>query len=451
LEESVKLSGWVVRPGDYQWKPTMRLVDLLPSLAALRPEADAHYILIKRDNPPDRAVELSSANLVKALADPSGPANVVLKPRDELHIFSVHEDRATLVKPMLDRARATSSPAQPVREVWVEGAVHHPGRYPWSQAMTVDDLIDAAGGLTERAYLPAVELTRAAAIGAQTREPARQLIDITRSAVDGEARVVLQPSDRIVVRRIPQWEEDGVVELFGEVKFPGRYPIARGERLSQVIRRAGGLTDAAYPQAAVFLRQSVREREQQYLERLTAQLERDLGVLKTEGPEIGIKREAALLEGEALLRQMRAAKATGRMVVRLNEILRADADYDVTVQPGDKLVIPQRPDEITIIGEVYYPTSHVYIAGHTRDQYLQLSGGITERGNKRAVYVVRADGSVIPPSGWFGGDVAVGPGDTVIVPLKVDRISKLKLITDISTIIYQLAITAAALNVIGVL
>ena len=450
LEQSVRLSGWVVRSGAYQWKPEMRLLDLIPSRAVLRADADAGYVLIKRENPQDRFVELLGANLAKALADPRGRHNIALLPQDEVQIFSVHEDRATLIKPMLERARATASPAHPAREVWVEGAVHHPGRYPWSANMVVDDLVEAAGGLTERAYTAEAELTRSTVVQGKSREQTHLIVSLAHAAGSADSATSLQPYDRLVVRRVPKWEEEGLVEILGEVKFPGRYPVVRGERLSEVIQRAGGLTDAAYARAAVFLRQSVREREQQYLERLTAQLERDLVIFKTEASDIGVKKEAAIMEGEALLRQMHAAKATGRMVIKLDELVNARADYDVVVQPGDKLVIPPRPDEITVIGEVYYPTSHVYVAGHTRDQYVQLSGGVTERGNKRAVYVVRADGSVSPPSGWFGGDVAVGPGDTVIIPLKVDRVSNLKLFTDISTILYQFAVTAAALDAIGV-
>jgi protein involved in polysaccharide export with SLBB domain len=138
------------------------------------------------------------------------------------------------------------------------------------------------------------------------------------------------------------------------------------------------------------------------------------------------------------------------MVIQLDAVVAHRDGYDVVMQTGDKLVIPQRPDDITVVGEVYYPTSHVYALNHARDDYIRLSGGITERGNKRAIYVVHADGAVSPPSGWFGGEIPLGPGDTIIVPVKVDRITNLKLFTDVSTILFQLAVTAAALNTIGV-
>jgi len=252
------------------------------------------------------------------------------------------------------------------------------------------------------------------------------------------------------VRRVPHWDEEGMVEILGEVRFPGRYPIARGERLSQVIERAGGFTRAAYPRAAIFLRESLRQREQEHLEQLIAQLEQDLALVGAEGPEIGVRKDSALREGEVLLRQMRAARATGRMVVDLAAVMNPEDDYDVTMQDGDRLIIPQRPDEVTVLGEVYHPTSHVYVPGRTVDDYVALSGGATERAHRRATFVVHADGSVTPPRGWFADAASVGPGDTVIVPVKIDRVSNLKLFTDISTILFQLSVTAAALDSIGV-
>lgn len=449
MEESVSVSGHVQRPGGRPWRTGFRLTNVIPSIAHLRPDADPRYILVTRTNPTDGTTELIGADLLAAIERPESEANIVLAPRDSIRVFDLHEDRATLIKPMLAHTRASTSPTRPVREVSVEGAVHHPGLYPWSPTMRMSDLLAAAGGLTDRAYTLEAELTRFVFTAGKAREQARRVVDLAQ--VGGESNIPLEPYDQLVVRRIPKWEEAGVIEIQGEVKFPGKYPIARGERLSRIIQRAGGLTTEAYPKAAVFLRESVRQREQEYLERLAAQLERDLGIVSIEGADIGVKKEAALAEGHALLRQMRAAKAVGRMVVNLDAVLDVREGYDLVVQPGDKLHIPQRPEEVMVLGEVYHPTSHLYAPNLDRNSYVRLSGGITERGNKRAVYVVHADGAVTPPGGWFGGNADIGPGDTVIVPLKVDRISKLKLFTDISTVLFQLAVTAAALDAIGIL
>lgn len=446
---AVRLVGHVLQPGDHEWREGMRLSDVIPSLQTLQADADTRYALVTRERADNRRLEIIGADPAKALAHPGGPSDTVLQPRDEVRVFGVHDDRASLIRPLLERAKRASSPERPWREVRVGGSVHHPGSYPWSPGMTVEDLIHAGGGLTERAYTLEAELTRYAVPEGERRVQVRELIRLDPANSNGmSAR--LQPHDRLVVRHVPRWEEEGAVEILGEVRFPGRYPIARGERLSQVIERAGGLTGAAYPRAAIFLRESVRQREQDYLQQLVTQLERDLVLVKSEGAEIGVRKETALLEGEALLRQMRAAKATGRMVVDLSAVLDVNEGYDVVMQAGDRLVIPTRPDEVTVIGEVYYPTSHVYVAKRDREEYLRLSGGITERGNKRAAYIVHADGSVSPPRRWFENEPVVGPGDTIIVPIKVDRIGNLKLFTDISTILFQLAVTAAALDTIGV-
>lgn len=451
LDEAVMVEGRVTRPGSRPWRPEIRLTDVLPSLASLQPEADARYLLVIHQNRAEGSIELRGANLLAALAAPESEANIVLRAGETLRVFDRREDRATLVKPLLQRARASTAPSRPMREVTIEGAVHHPGRYPWAPSMRVTDLVDAAGGLTDQAYTLEAELTRRFTVDGRSREQARQVVDLAAALKSGEKNVALEPYDQLVVRRVPKWSEEGTVEIVGEVQFPGRYPVARGERLSRVLQRAGGLTGFAYPKGAIFLRDSVRQREQEYLDRLAAQLERDLGVFATAGPELGVKKEIALAEGQALLQQMRAAKATGRMVIDLAAVLDVREGYDIVIQPGDKLVIPQRPDEVTVLGEVYYPTSHLHVAGHSSSEYIRLSGGVTERGNKRAIYVVHADGSVSPPRGWFAGGADVGPGDTVIVPLKVDRISNLKLFTDISTILFQLAVTTAALDAIGVL
>jgi protein involved in polysaccharide export with SLBB domain len=267
---------------------------------------------------------------------------------------------------------------------------------------------------------------------------------------DAQKDIVLRTHDQLIIRRIPKWDEEGVIEIAGEVKFPGKYPIARNEKLSDVLRRAGGLTDQAYPKGALFVRESVREREQEHLERLATKLERDLAVLGVQEPDAGVKKEVALAEGQTLLRQLRTVKAAGRTVIKLDDLLQGREGYEVTVQKGDKLFIPRRPQEVTVLGEVYYPTSHLYDQKLTVNDYVKLSGGVTEKGKKSAMYVVRADGSVSPPTGWFSRNAELGPGDTIVVPLKVDRVSGLKLFGEITTILFQLAVTVAALDAAGV-
>jgi protein involved in polysaccharide export with SLBB domain len=377
--------------------------------------------------------------------------DVALQPRDEVHVFSLRAKREALIKPLIEQARLRSAPDKPVPEVGIEGVVHQPGVYPLSSGMRVSDLLRAAGGLTDRAYTVEAELTRFTVIAGKEREQSRLSVDVAAILKNESAHdTSLKAYDRLVIRRIPKWDEQGVIELAGEVRFPGKYPVVRNEKLSDVIKRAGGLTEQAYPKGSVFVRESVRQREQEHLERLAGKLEQELALFALQGPEVGVKIDAAVAEGKVLLRQLRSTKAAGRMVIKVDALLDGSERYDVIVQTGDKLYIPQRPQEVTVLGEVHYPTSHLFDKRASTSDYVDLSGGVTEKGNKRAIYVVHADGSVSVAGRWFRADPEPAPGDTVIVPLKVDRISSLKLFTDISTVIFQLAVTVAALNSIGI-
>ncbi len=450
VERVVFLSGHVQRPGSYQWVPGMRLTDLIPSMLDLLPDVDSRYLLITRENLADRTIELLSADLAAALKEPESDADPELRPRDTVTVFSIQGGRETVIGPLLDRARAQSAYDRPAREVVVSGMVHHPGRYPLVPNMKVSGLLSAAGGLTDSAYTLEARLTRFTTVAGGERR--QELLSVDLAGVLREDRgkdLLVAPYDQLVVSRIPKWDMAGTVKIRGEVRFPGEYPIVRGEKLSELLKRAGGLTDEAFPKGAVFLRESVRVREQAHLDRLADQLERDLAVASTQSQDLG-KTAVAIAEGRILLQRLRAAKAVGRVAIDLDSLTSGRGDYDVSLQDGDQLHIPQKPDEVTVVGEVYYPTSHLFNKKLGRNDFVRLSGGVSERGNSRAVYVVHADGSVSAPSGWFHRSDRVGPGDTVVVPLKVERISTLKLVTDVTQVLYQLAVSAAALKVLGV-
>ena len=139
------------------------------------------------------------------------------------------------------------------------------------------------------------------------------------------------------------------------------------------------------------------------------------------------------------------------MVINVPELIDGDEDYDLVLQDGDELYIPQRPDDVAVLGEVYHPTAQLYQRGTSLGRYIKQSGGVTKKGDKRGIYVVHADGNVSPISRWFRRDPRVGPGDTIIVPLKLDRVSGLKLATDVTQVVYQITVSLATLRTIGVI
>ncbi len=451
IDKAVLLSGHVYRPGSYQWHEGMRLTDLIPSMWDLMPDVDPRYVLIRRESTSDRTIEAVSADLVEAMKDPSGPANILLKPRDSIHVFSIQDDRRKVIDPLLQEMRDQASNTGMRKEVGIFGNVHHPGQYPLTPHMTADDLVKAAGGPTDAAYTLEAELSRFTVKDGRERDQEHMKLDMAGVLAQrtGE-NIQLKPYDRLVVQRIPKWLEGGEIELDGEFRFPGKMPVRRGEKLSDILKRAGGLTKEAYPEGAVFIRESVRENEQEHMSRLADQLQRDLALAAGSVSDAGQDKQAALAQGRALLQQLRAAKATGRMVIHLSSVLEhKGGKYDFTVQPGDRLIVPQRPDSVAVMGEVYYPTAHLYHSSNPMT-YIDQSGGVTETGNRKGIYVIHADGGVERLHRWFW-HTHVDPGATIIVPVKVDRVSTLRLTTDITKVIYQISISLASMRTLGII
>ena len=276
-----------------------------------------------------------------------------------------------------------------------------------------------------------------------------ELINISLSRIladDVSADLTLTPHDVLNIKEIPQWRDRGLVTIEGEVRFPGTYTIQRSERLSSVIARAGGLSDIAFAEGAVFLRTELRRREQQQLDELSERLESEVAIAAAS--ETGDTESAAARQ--ALLDQLNATVATGRLVIDLQQVLSGSSDdvSDVALKDGDRLLVPQQAQTVTIIGEVQYPTSHVYELDIDRDEYIDRSGGTTQNADDKRIYIVRADGAVVAStrSRFFRrrSTQIIRPGDTIVVPLDADRISKLTLWTNVSTIIYNIGVAAAA-------
>jgi protein involved in polysaccharide export with SLBB domain len=259
---------------------------------------------------------------------------------------------------------------------------------------------------------------------------------------------------------LPEWATADTVEIMGEVRFPGTYAIARGEQLSKLLERAGGVTDMAFPEGAFFVREELREREKQRLEELSRKLEVDLASLALQLAQEDTKQQPSLEIVRSLADQLRGVEPTGRLVIDLPKLIRDTrggrrSEFDVTLMDGDQLFIPPITQEVTVTGEVFYPTSHLYKKGLDRDKYVNMSGGATAKADRKRIYVVRANGSVATASAstsWFEAvdPDEVSPGDTIVVPLDVERVRPISLWTSVSQIIYQLAIAAASANAIGV-
>lgn len=453
LEDSVAVNGYVHRPGEYQFRPGMRIADVIPSMDELKANADQRYLLVRRELQPDRRIRVFSADLERALAEPNSPANFELAARDQIFVFDLESGRDRIIEPLMRELRMQSHIDEPTAEVSVAGRIKVPGKYPLEPGMKVRDLLRAGGSLDEAAYGGHAELTRYEVVNGESRQAELIEIDLRR-AIEGDAaaNIPLKPFDYLVIKEVPLWAAQEVVEVGGEVKFPGRYPIHRGETLRSVMERAGGLSDLAFVEGAVFTRQELKEREKRQLETLASRMQSDVAQFSLmTAQETGKDAGQALAVGQSLLSNLRDAEPVGRLVIDLKRSMAANpgSEQDIVLKDGDRLLVPRITQEVTVIGEVQSATSHLYRADLARDDYIGMSGGLSPRADDDRIYVVRADGSVVSRSGnaWFsGGGVDIKTGDTIVAPLDTERMRPLPLWQAVTSIIYNLAISAAAVN-----
>ncbi|MEJ0005353.1 MAG: SLBB domain-containing protein [Steroidobacteraceae bacterium] len=459
LDAGVRVQGHVFTPGAVAWHQGMKLTDALQSVDDLRPDADLHYVLIRRELPPDRHVVAVSADLAAALARPDSAANLLLLARDEITVFDFQTGRERIIQPLLDDLRLQGDSSRPASIVRVDGRVKVPGEYPLEQGMRVRDLIRAGGSLADSAYGGLAELARYEIVDGQSRQT--QLIEVDLAAAlrgEANANILLQPFDALSIKEISLWGDRERVVLAGQVRFPGTYAIKHGETLKSVLARAGGLTEFAFPEGAVFSRTELLAREQQQLDFLGQRMQTDIATMALQASGASqlngqnSNPAGSLAIGQTLLAQLKSARAVGRLVIDLPRVISepTGSEDDVMLRNGDTLTVPRYEQEVTVIGEVQSVTSHLYRADLTRADYIALSGGMTIHADKSKIYVVRANGSVVANTGGFfrinSGDVKIHPGDTIVVPLDTERLPPLPMWQAITQILYNIAVSVAAVH-----
>ena len=452
IDNVVSLVGAVERAGDYEWREGIVLRDLLQDSESLNPEADRSYGLIRREGA-DGRIAFHHFSPAGFFGEVETEANFKLNPRDVVILLDRKDSRkrSESLQPLLRELSLQSSPSKGVKLVSISGLVHFPGTYPLSQGMTVSTLLGAAGGLKDAAYASAAELTRMNVTGGKLAKVEHLVIE-SLSSLEANASLDfnLQPYDSLNVKPIPAWREKEVVEVTGEVLFPGAYPIKSGETISQVIQRAGGLSKQAYPEGAIFTRASLRAKEDRQRQRLIVQLESDIANLALKSPS---QQDAFQAQSVAsgLLSRLKSTESVGRLVIDLAGLLSGKTDRSIEARGGDRLFVPRIPYEVSVVGEVQFPTSHLHEKKFDMEDYIKRSGGYTANADKSRVFTVQANGAVLAKggSGWFSaasGGGRIMPGDVIVAPIDVKQTQLLENITNATQIIYQLAVAAAAVN-----
>ena len=353
--------------------------------------------------------------------------------------------RFNLLKPIIAKLKQQASVAMAMQLVEINGHITYPGVYPLTVNGEVNDLIAAAGGLLESAYTEQAEITRVMDGDASKVKHIKFNLQAAMLGSNGE-NIALRSKDSINIFSIPNWQENVKVELKGEVKFPGIYTIRRGETLSNLLERAGGFSEFAAPNAAIFTREAIRKQEQQQLAKLSEDLRRDIASKSFENSVSS--NSLSYDEMNKLLNDLANVEAVGRLVIDLPLIV--EDKQNLVLQNGDTLYVPSKRDSISVIGEVNYATSHLFKQGITVDDYIDLSGGLKERAADERIYIIKANGSVkIPSTGsWFAVNDTntLEAGDTIVVPMNADYMDNLTLWSTATQIVYQLGVAVAAIS-----
>lgn len=406
---AIYFEGHVVRPGRLPYTDGMHLSDVLHSYRDMLPEPAAHGEII-RLVPPDLHAETIDFNVPDVLI---GNTSIDLEPFDTIRIFGRYE---------VDAPKVT-----------IRGEVLRPGAYPLSKGMTAAQLVRMAGGFKRDALLESADLTSYDVIHGNrvVENLAAVQIGSAVAGTDPNADVLLKPGDILSIHQITNWNDIGEsVTIEGQVQFPGSYGFQDGEHLSSVLRRAGGLLSTSYPMGAVLIREQVRDLQQKSREELIRQIETNSAAARL-SPNLGAGGAGETLQlikaqEDEVLSNLKSHPPTGRMVIHISADIDswANTPADIELRRGDVLTIPKQPGFVLVTGQVYNSTALTFMPNKTAGWYLSHAGGTNSTANRKEVFIIRANGSVVGrhSGGFFDANVLstkLDPGDVVVVPQKI--------------------------------
>ena len=545
LSNAILVTGHFRKPGFYPWFDGMTILDIVQSKDDLLRMTDMNYILIKRESPLDLSYEIFQLNL-EDLFDANNPKeNISLQDRDEVIFFpsmlktnliktvvteneydnqndqlallyakksldefvnqkelqplatnqanqinqsqlnnskyfhySVYSYcildndflakllvfaeelgpfydqtqsnkeltqfcRRQILDPIISIIEQQASPNNPEQTITIFGNVAFPGKYPLAKNATIADGLAASGGLQGLSYMDEIDISKKS-------YPGKELVETSQlSEYSLIENTPLDSLDIITVKRLSY--SPATVSIEGEVYFPGTYPISEDETFTSLIDRAGGFTDQAGIGNTFFQRRSLIESEIQRFNEAQDSLKRQLLLAGSSQSFGNADDSAAYIDRLMLLaeKDLPESSMLGRLVIDIEAMIN-NPSKNISLINGDRIVIPRIPQTIKVIGEVYAPNSHIFNDEYSANDYIDLSGGLNDFADRRNAYIIKPTGSVISlaSSGGFFRDTSssIQPGDTLVIPIKINTFSGLKATTEVTQIIYQMALAAAAVN-----
>lgn len=398
FQNRLEIRGAVYRPGIYELGVEVQTVRQLVNKAdGLMGDAFVNRAVLYRERE-DLTHEVMQID-IKGIMDNVRP-DIALQKNDILYIPSIHD--------LTDFGR-----------VEIYGEVAHPGDYPYADNMTLEDLVIQAGGLKEAASLVRVDVSRRIKDNKGTEASAEiaKLYSFGLKdgfVVDGQPGFVLEPYDQVFVRRSPTYREQVNVRISGEVNYGGSYALTnKSERLSELVKKAGGVTDFAYVKGAKLVRRATEEEKKQMAE-VIDMIRRETGIQNLDSLNLGIQ-------------------DTYMVGIDLEKALANPGGVsDLVLREGDELIVPEFDNTVRISGAVMYPNTISYMEGKGYKDYLSQAGGYANNAKKRSAYILYMNGQVAEVRG--NGKKQIEPGCQIIIPAKSRRQNLTNLLATTSTL-----------------
>ncbi|MBI3883106.1 MAG: SLBB domain-containing protein [Sphingobacteriales bacterium] len=416
----ISIRGAVYRPGEYELKDSMSLLQLINEADGLREDVFISRGIIHRLKK-DLSPEIIAFDIQELLNDPS--KDIILKKEDQVNIYSKFDLREGYY-------------------VRIDGEVSNPGIFLYEEGMTAQDLVMMAGGFTESASKKRVEISRRVKDTAQSISNSKMALiyqqDINadlRDTTSAIASFSLSPFDEIAIHPAPGYFIQKNVVAEGEVAYTGKYTLeTKSDRISDLVKRAGGLTPEAYIEGAVLVRAKHFTK--------TEQANNDAGINSLLKQNYVNGSTPELLQNELKNVTMKKSEAIG---IDLKKIMaNPHSEYDLFLNDGDSLRIPKQLQTVRVSGEVLYPTLERYSGKNKLKDYITGAGGFSDKASKRKVYVVYANGSVKGTKSFlfFRNYPSVKPGCDIYIPMRRER-ERVRTIEIVSIV----ATLAALLNI----
>ena len=442
IRNAVTLTGNWTRPGQYQFTPGMRISDFLGDVDTdIKIGANLDVGLIVRRINSDLDIEVIAFDIIGVTEFPDSNQDLLLQEFDQVVLLpSEGVLTSGLLTPIVNKLRRQAGEERSTNSVRLTGAVKEPGEYPLIGKGGLRFQLALAGGLADGAYIKSVEIRRIAK-GDESADVSLVNVDLTN-----ECNFELKSRDVVRVDFLPDWNPNETAQITGEVQFPGTYALRNGETIGTLIKRAGGFSSEAFPEAARFLSASTKKQQRRSAAQIIQRFEREqasrnaTGVVGANTSQNDQDFASSLLES-----------FQGRLVVDIDRIMAGDPNADVLLQDGDELLIPKLVESVTVAGEVYEPGSFRYQPEISLEDYLVLAAGVTERARKKNIYVIEPNGAVVQvkPSKRqlfrFNQSVAgLAPGSVIVVPTNYDYDKPINRYRAITSVVFESVASIAA-------